>query len=89
MRDREKNLGVHIGDSIIHKSCEFVIVEMRCDESMDGTELLIRAYNPDRAAVEQQKKIKVDQTAGNLLDMLRKLSEGGGEGLMGKFSIGG
>jgi len=34
--------------------------------------------------------MKIDQTAGNLLDMFKKMSEGGGpEGIIGRFGIGG
>lgn len=87
MSEREKQLGLRVGDSIIHKNQEFVIADIRCDESMDGMELYLRAYNPDRAAMEQQKKIKMDQTAGNMLDMFKKLSEGGMGGI--GFNIGG
>ena len=86
----EKNLGVRVGDSIIHKNCEFVIVDIRCDEGMDGAELFIRAFDPNKADIEQQKKMKMDQTSNNFLDMLKKLSEGGGpEGLMRGFGMGG
>ena len=37
----EKNLGVRVGDQIIHKNCEFVIVDIRCDEGVEGAELFI------------------------------------------------
>jgi hypothetical protein len=43
---------------------------------MDGVELFIRAYDPNRADLEQQKKMKVDQTANNFLDLIKKVSEG-------------
>jgi hypothetical protein len=90
MNDREKNLGVRIGDTIIHKNCEFIIVDIRCDEGMDGAELIIRAFDPHKADVEQQKRMKMEQTSNNFLDMFKKLSEGGGaEGLIRGFGIGG
>lgn len=89
MVDRD-NLGIRVGDSIIHKNYEYVIVDIRCDEVMEGAELLIRAFDPHKADVEQQKRMKIDQTAGNLLDMFKKISEGGGpEGIIGRFGIGG
>lgn len=90
MTDRERNVGVKVGDSVIHKNCEFVIVDIRCDETMDGSELFIRAYSPDKADAEQQKRMKMEQTSSNFLDMFKKLSEGGGaDGLMKGFGMGG
>jgi hypothetical protein len=90
MADREKNLGVRVGDRIIHKNCEYVIVDVRCDEGMDGAEIFIRAYDPNKADVEQQKRMKMEATTNNFLEMFKKLSEGGGPGgIMGQFGIGG
>jgi hypothetical protein len=85
-----RQLGIRVGDMIIHKDCNFVIVDIRCDESMEGTVLHIRAFDPSMADTEQQRKIKVDQTSNNFLDMFKKLSEGGKEGgvNLGGFNIG-
>lgn len=80
--------GIKVGDKIIHKGCEYVIVDIRCDEGMEGAQLYIRAFDPSMADMEQQKKMKVEQTSNNFLDMLKKLSEGGG-GMIGGFGMGG
>jgi len=87
---REKNLGVRVGDTIIHKNLEFVIVDIRCDEAMDGAELFIRAFDPNKADIEQQKKMKLEQTTNNFVDMFKRISEGSGPGgFMGQFGMGG
>lgn len=74
--DREKNLGVRVGDTIIHKNLEYIIMDIRCNEGLDGGELIINAIDPNKADMEQQKKIKMDQTASNFLDLIKKISEG-------------
>jgi hypothetical protein len=88
--DKTKNEGIQVGGPIVHKSCEYVIVDIRCDEGMDGAELIIRAFDPHKADIEQQKRMKMEATSSNFLDMFKKLSEGdGAEGLIRRFGMGG
>ena len=47
--DKTKNEGIQVGGPIVHKSCEYVIVDIRCDEGMDGAELIIRAFDPHKS----------------------------------------
>jgi len=89
MTDRENNLGVRVGDSIVHCNRIFTIVNIGCEEQVEGMVLSIRAFDPDMATREQEKAIKVEQTHNQVVDMLRKITgEGGPLGSVG-FNIGG
>lgn len=87
MMDREKNLGVRVGDSIIHCNRQFTIVHIQCEEQVEGMVLSIRAYDPDMANKIHQKTITAEQTGNQIMDMIRKMTEGGPGGL--SFGIGG
>ena len=87
MSDREKNLGVRVGDTIVHCNRQFTIVSIQCEEQVEGMVLAIRAYDPDMASKIQHKTIVAEQTGNQVMDMIRKIAEGG-PGNMG-FNIGG
>lgn len=74
---------IKIGETIEHGGQDFVVVDIKHHASMDGMALHILAYDPDMANKEQQKAIKIDQTNQNVIDMLKKLTEGGGLNLGG------
>lgn len=76
-------MNIKIGDRLGHGGEEFVIVDIRHDEHIEGKSLMIRALDPAMANEEQEKQIKMEQTGKNMIDLLRKLTEGGG------FNIGG
>ena len=84
---KNENIGIRVGDSIIHCNREFTIVNIACEEHVDGMVLSIRAFDPDMANREQQKAISMDQTKDQVLSMIKKMAEGGG-GTMG-FGLGG
>ena len=81
MTDREKNLGIRVGDTVIHCNREFTIMDIRVDESMEGMEMYIKAVDPHMADKEQQKAIKMNQTGEQILDMVRKVMSKGLNGL--------
>jgi hypothetical protein len=85
--NREDNLGIRVGDNIIHCNREFTIVNINCEEQVDGMVLTLRAFDPDMALREQQKAITVDQTKNQVMEMIRKITEGGPGGI--GFGIGG
>lgn len=74
---------IRIGETIEYGGERFVIVDIRQEQSMGGMTLDVRGYDPDMANREQQKAIKMDQTSNQMLEMIKKLTEGGG------FDIGG
>jgi GH35 family endo-1,4-beta-xylanase len=86
MADCEKNLGVRIGDTIIHKNLQYTIVNIECQEIVEGSTLLIRALDTDMALREQQKNMSndrsrdsIDQTRDQVLDMIKKITKDGGD----------
>lgn len=87
MIDREKNLGVRVGDTIIHCNREFTIVNINCEEQVEGMVLALRAFDPEMALREQQKAITVDQTKNQVMEMIKKITESGPGGI--GFGIGG
>jgi hypothetical protein len=87
MSEKEKNLGVRVGDTIIHCNRSFTIVNIQCEEQVEGMVLAVRAYDPDMASKIHQKTIVAEQTGNQVMDMIRKITEGG-PGNMG-FNIGG
>ena len=74
---------IKIGEMLEHGGERFVVVDIRHEENMEGRVLYLRAYDPDMANKEQQRAIKVDQTSTQMIDMIKKITEGGG------FDIGG
>lgn len=89
MTDREKNLGVRVGDNIIHCNRTFTIMNISCEEQAEGMVLSLRAFDPDMANREQQKAISMEQTQHQIVEMLKKVTgEGGPLGGIG-FGIGG
>lgn len=88
MTDREKNIGVRVGDTIVHCNRVFTIVDINCEEHVEGMVFTLRAFDPDMANREQQKAISMDQTKNQVLEMIKKMTEGGGHGGIG-FGIGG
>jgi hypothetical protein len=85
MTDRENNLGVQVGHSIIHCNREFTIVDIRCDESSEGMMLYIHAVDPDYADREQRKHISVDQTWQQIMELVKRITEKG----LGGMEMGG
>lgn len=77
-----------IGEAVEHGGQKFVIVDVKHHATMDGVVLVVTAYDPDMANKEQQKQIKMDQTSQNIVDMLKKVTEGGGLDF-GGFKLGG
>ena len=78
MSERESNIGIRVGDSIIHCNREFTSVNITCEEHVDGVVLAIRAFDPDMASREQQKAITMEQTKNQMVEMIKKMTEGGG-----------
>lgn len=83
MADRNGNIGIRTGDTIIHCNRQFTIVHICIEECMDGMVLMVRAFDPEMADREQQKAISVDQTKNRVLDIIKKMTEGGGGGALG------
>lgn len=88
MTDREKNLGVRVGDSIIHCNGEFTIVNIQREETPEGMRLYIVAIDPDMADKEQRRQIEGEQIGNKITELVKKVAEKGLGGL-GGFSVGG
>ena len=84
----EKSTDIKIGETLQHGGQKFVIVDIKHHATMDGVMLIMTAYDPNMADKEQQKQIKMDQTSQNMIEMLKKLTEGGGLDF-GGFKLGG
>jgi len=78
---------IKIGDEFEHGGERFTIVNINHEQTVEGNILLVRAFDPDMANREQQKAIKVEQTQYSIVDMIKKISEGGSGGI--GFGIGG
>lgn len=90
MTDREKNLGVRVGDNIIHCNGVFTIVNINREETPEGMRIAIVAIDPDMADREQQKHIEQDQIGEKITELVKKLADKGLGGLdLGKFGMGG
>jgi hypothetical protein len=86
--EKEEIMNMKIGESVEHGGQKFVIVDIKHHATMDGVALVVTAYDPNMADKEQQKQIKMDQTSQNIVDMLKKVTEGGGLDF-GGFKLGG
>jgi hypothetical protein len=69
---------IRIGEPLTHGGEKFVVVNIKHEQTMDGMILIITAFDPDMANKEQQKAIKVEQTQGQVIDMLKKITGEGG-----------
>jgi hypothetical protein len=83
MTDREKNLGVRVGDPIIHCNREFTILDIRVDESVDGLRLFINAADKDYANREHMKSVEMGQISGQVTELIKKITEKGLGGVGG------
>lgn len=80
---------IKIGGTIEHGGQQFVVMDIKHQETMDGAVLYLIAYDPNMADKEQRKAIKMNQTSEQMIDMLKKLTgEGGPFGGTGEFKIG-
>lgn len=78
---REQNLGLRIGDTIIHCNDEFVVVDIKREEKSDGMQIVIYAVDPDQASKVQEEQIKSDQMMTGIMDIARKVMDKGIGGL--------
>jgi len=83
MTDREKNLGLRVGDTVIHCNREFTIVDIRCDENSEGMRLYVHAIDPDQADKEQRKNITQNHITQQVTELVRKLADKGLGGIGG------
>jgi hypothetical protein len=74
---------VKIGCALEHGGEKFVVVNIKQEETMDGMVLIITGFDPEMANKEQGKAIKMEQTSNQVLEMVKKLTEGGGTGFGG------
>ena len=80
---------IKIGCTIEHGGEEFLVVDIKHNETVEGMVLVVTALDKDMASREQQKAIKVEQTQLQVIDLLKKMTgEGGPLGGIG-FGIGG
>ena len=69
---------IKIGEDIEHGNQKFIIVDIKHHVTMDESVLVVMAYDPNMADKEQQKSIKVEQIGVQVMDFVKKLTEGGG-----------
>lgn len=68
---------IKIGEPLEHGGQKFVVVDIKHQSNMDGVVLIVTAYDPSMADKEQQKSIKVDQISNQVMDLVKKATEGG------------
>ena len=68
---------IKIGEPLEHGGQKFVIINIKHESTMDGCVLVVTAFDPDMANKEQQKSIKVDQISNQVMDLVKKATEGG------------
>lgn len=73
----QRLMGLKVGDTIIHLERLFTIVNIHSEEHIDGSVLTIRAFDPDMASREQQKAINAEQVKDQMMEMIKKMTEGG------------
>jgi hypothetical protein len=78
---REKNIGLRVGDTVIHCNDEFVIIDIRREENSEGIRLSVYAADPDQASKRQEEQIKQDQIIDKGTELIRKITEKGLGGL--------
>ena len=77
-------MNIKVGDRVSHGGHEFVVINVKHEETMEGNGLLIQCVDPETADHMQQNAMKTSQVNDNMLDTLRKLLEKG----KGEFGIG-
>ena len=80
-------MNIKIGESVSHGGERFVVVNIKHEETPSGMILILTAFDPEMANQEQQKAIKVEQTQGQVIDMLKKITGEGGP--FGGMNLGG
>ena len=84
MTNREGNIGVRVGDSIVHCNREFTIIDIRVDESIEGLTLFVRGADKDLANKEHMKSVEMGHITSQVTELVKKLTEKGLGGL-GEF----
>lgn len=79
--DREKNLGLRVGDTIIHCNETFTIVNIQRNETSEGKHIVISAVDPEMADKGQQRQIIHDQVGDKIMELMKKLADKGLGGL--------
>lgn len=83
-------MNIKVGDKIVHGEHDFVVINIKKEETIEGIGLLIQCTDPETADHIQQNKIKTDKVGEGLLDALRKALDKGGHGGIGfGFPLGG
>lgn len=77
-------MNIKVGDKVVHGGQEFVVINIKHEQAMEGNGLLIQCVDPETADHMQQNKMKADQVSQGVIDTLKKLLEKGG----GQFGIG-
>lgn len=73
-------MNIAIGTKLIHGGAEFVVVDIKHNATADGTILQLVAFDPEMAKQERQKAITMEQTGNSIMDLVKKIVEGGGLG---------
>lgn len=80
---RESNLGLRIGDTVVHCNDQFVIVDIRREETVDGMKIFIMGTDPDVADKVQRKDIEYNALMEKMTGLLKGLADRGLGGLEG------
>ena len=78
---RETNLGLRVGDTVIHCNDSFTIVDVRRQEEVDGMKLVIIATDSDQANKLHQDQITHSQLFEKMTELFNRLADKGLGGL--------
>jgi biotin synthase-related radical SAM superfamily protein len=78
-------MNIVIGTVIEHGTTRFVVVDIKHNVTADGAVLQLVAFDPEMAKQERQKAITMEQTGNSIMELVKKVVEGGG---IGGFSKG-
>lgn len=71
----QDRIEIRVGDTIIHCNDEFVIVDMRREETSEGMRLLVQAADGDTASRLQEERIKHEQMMDKGTNLLKDIAD--------------
>ena len=67
-----------IGDKVIYRGQEYLIANIKQEETLDGIGILMQAVDAQTLYNEQEKRRTAEQVQHDMMEMVKKFMEGGG-----------
>lgn len=78
---------VKVYGELVHLGVKFVVTGISHNEISGGSELIIRAVDPETANKEQSVRLRSEGMKEDLIDKIRKSLQNGGDGGDMRFGI--